>query len=222
MTLRELWLIGRATVRVLADSNRTDEIHLVEEITGRDAYRRYLARWDSDPEIGRLLADRPELRSDQVDYDRLRRLPGDTLGGAYARHLDGCGITADYQAAGTRFVDDDRIAYLMRRFRQTHDIWHTLLGLGIAGHEEVLVHSFSWGQLRLPVSAMVIVGGTIKHIVMERRRNTLQHGLRAAYEMGRAAAPLLPVCWEQQWEQQLDQVRVRYRVQPLPAWVNER
>src|SRR5688572_22679871 len=129
-TLREGYLVARAVVRVLADSTQTHEIHRVEEITGRPAYRRLLNAIAETPEGIRLLRERPELSSELVDYDALRRLPATTLGGAYARHLDDNGITADYQAARTRHVEDEEMAYLMRRFRQTHDIWHTLLGLG--------------------------------------------------------------------------------------------
>jgi ubiquinone biosynthesis protein COQ4 len=169
----------------------------------------------ADPESARILATRPELSSAQVDYDALRALSPATLGGAYVRHLDGNGITADYQAAATRHVDDPDIAYLMRRFRQTHDVWHALLGLGIAGHEEVIIHSFSYGQLRLPVSAMIMLFGTMKHIVLERRWGALRHSMLEAYRAGREAAPLMPVYWEDLWEAPLETVRVAYNVIPL-------
>jgi len=214
-SLRESYVVGRAVVRVLADSTRTLEIHKVEEITGRPRYRRVLAELAATPEGRRLLTERPELSSDRVDYDALRALPASTLGGAYARHLDDNGLSADYQAAATHFVEDEDLAYLMRRFRQTHDVWHALLGLGIAGHEEVVIHAFSFGQLRLPVSAMIMFFGSLKHMVLERRWGTLRHSMRDAYREGKAAAPLLGVVWEDLWQAPLDEVRARYRVPPL-------
>ena len=213
--LRDGYRVSQAIVRVLGDSTKTHEIHRVEEITGRPRFRRLLAELGQTPEGQRLLAERPELSSDRVDFTRLRALPATTFGGAYARHLDDNGITADYQAAATRHVDDPDIAYLMRRFRQTHDVWHTLLGLGIAGHEEVIIHSFSYGQLRLPVSALIMVFGTMKHLVLERRWGALRHSMLDAYRAGRDAAPLMPVYWEDQWDEPLDAVRARYRLQPL-------
>lgn len=213
--LREAYLVGRAVVRVLGDSGRTEEIHRVEEITGRPAYRRLLRELRGSADGQRVLRERPELSRELVDYDALRRLPATELGGAYVRHLDGNGITADYQAARTRHVEDEDMAYLMRRFRQTHDVWHALLGLGIAGHEEVVIHAFSFGQLRLPVSAMVVFFGSIKHIVLERRWGALRHSLQEAYDVGREAAPLLAVIWEDHWRDPIDDVRVRYAVRPL-------
>lgn len=213
--LKDGYRVGQAIVRVLGDSTKTHEIHRVEEITGRPRFRALLAEMQDTPEGRRLMTERPELSSDLVDYDRLRALPASTFGGAYARHLDENGITADYQAAATRHVDDPDIAYLMRRFRQTHDVWHTLLGLGIAGHEEVIIHSFSFGQLRLPVSALIMVFGTVKHIVLERRWGALRHSMLDAYRAGREAAPLMPVYWEDLWDLPLETVRATYGIAPL-------
>ncbi len=213
--LKDGYRVGQAIVRVLGDSTKTHEIHRVEEITGRPRFRALLAEMQDTPGGRRLMTERPELSSDLVDYDRLRALPASTFGGAYARHLDENGITADYQAAATRHVDDPDIAYLMRRFRQTHDVWHTLLGLGIAGHEEVIIHSFSFGQLRLPVSALIMVFGTVKHIVLERRWGALRHSMLDAYRAGREAAPLMPVYWEDLWDLPLETVRATYGIAPL-------
>jgi ubiquinone biosynthesis protein COQ4 len=213
--LSDSFLVGRAVLRVLADSDQTSEIHRVEEITGRPRYRHILDEMRASPDGQRLLAEKPELSSEQVDYDALRALPASTLGGAYVRHLDGNKITADYQAAKTRHIDDPDMAYLMRRFRQTHDVWHALLGIGITGHEEVIIHWFSYGQLRLPVSAMIMLFGTMKHLVLERRWGALRHSMLEAYRAGRDAAPLLAVYWEDYWEEPLDSVRAAYGVHPL-------
>ena len=100
-------------------------------------------------------------------------------------------------------------------------MWHALLGIGITGHEEVLTHWFSYGQLRLPVSAMIMVLGTLKHVVLEQRWATLRHSLMEAYRDGRDAAPLLAVVWEDQWEVPLDHVRAAYGVRALDRrWIS--
>ncbi|MEN8181782.1 MAG: Coq4 family protein [Myxococcota bacterium] len=214
MTPRELRRLGLALVRVLADSERTGEIHVAEELTGRGHFDNLRQTLFDNDEGYALLQDRPELCSDQVDYDALRRLPTDTLGLAYVDHLDRNRLSADSQAAPTRYIDDPEIAYLMRRFRQTHDVWHALVGLGTHGHEEVLLHAFSWGQLRLPVSAMVVLFGGLKHLVLEARWGTLRRGLPEAHAAGRAASPLLPVYWERHWSEPIAEVRERLRIAP--------
>ena len=135
---------------------------------------------------------------------------GDTLFDWEANRM----VTDYWQGKIRAVVDDPEIAYLMRRFRQTHDVWHALVDLGTAGHEEVILHAFSWGQLRLPVSAMVVIFGGLKHIVLEARWEALRHTLGEAYRHGRDALPLLPVYWERLWEEPLEAVRARYRVVP--------
>jgi ubiquinone biosynthesis protein COQ4 len=221
VNLQESYLVARSVVRVVADSTRTGEIHRVEEITGRRSFERFLAANRHDPDVARLLRERPELDDQHLDFDALRVLSPGSLGREYMRHLDDNQLSALSQAAGTQHIDDPDMAYLMRRFRQTHDLWHALLALGVAGHEEVIIHAFSWGQCRLPVSAMVVFFGTIKHIVLEQRWSTLRHALLEAYRIGRDAAPLLPVYWEEQWSDPIDLVRARYRIEPCtPAWVH--
>lgn len=216
MNLVESLRLGEAVVRVLLDSEQTSEIHVAEELTGRAAFARFRDALFDGPEGRALLAERPELTSKQVDFDALRRLPAGTLGHEYVAHLDRHGLSADSQAAPTRYVDDEEVAYLMRRFRQTHDVWHALTRLGTSGHEEVLIHAFSFGQLRLPVSAMIVFFGGIKHMVLEARWRTLREGMRDAWRAGRDATPLLPVYWERHWEEPMADVRARLGVR-VPA-----
>lgn len=221
MTPRELVRLVRATAIVLRDSERTEEIHVAEELTSRSRMAALRDALFREGEGRELLRDRPELAKGRVDYDALRRLPKESLGFQYVDHLDRHGLTADSQAAATRFVPDPELAWLVRRFRQTHDVWHALTGLGTAGHEEVLLHAFSWGQCRLPVSAMVVFFGTLKHVVGEARWGALRRALPEAWRHGRDAAPLLPVYWERHWEEPMTRVRERLRVAPCTrAWVD--
>lgn len=213
--LRDAFLIGQSTVRVLRDSGKTREIHRVSELTGQPRFRHLLGELARSPAGQRLLAERPELVAERVDLARLLRLPEHSLGAAYARHLHDHGLSSSAEFTATTLVEDPDVAYLIRRTRQVHDVWHALLGLGITGYEEVLIHCFTYGQLRLPVSAMIVFFGSLKHLVLERRWAALRRSTLEAYRAGRAAAPLLPVIWEDLWEQPLERVRAAYGVRPL-------
>ena len=215
LTTSESLRVLRAIWVTMADSERTDEIHVVEELTGRARFAAALQSEFDGEEARVLLRKRPELRSDQVDYEALLTLPRNTLGFAYADHLARNGLTADSQSTPTPFVEDPDLAYLVRRFRQTHDVWHALTGLGTSGHEEVIIHAFSWGQLRLPVSLLILIFGTLKHIVLEARWQVLRAGLWDAYASGRDARPLLPVYWERYWEEPVEQTRARLGIRAV-------
>lgn len=212
----DAYKIARATVRVLRDSNQTLEIFRVEELTGRGRFHDLIQRLAGDSRMERLLAERPELGPERVDFAALRTLPENTLGRAYMHHLDDNGLSVSPELTATRFTDDPDIAYLVRRSRQSHDVTHALLGLGTSGHEEVLVHSFSFGQLGLPVSALIMFFGGIKHMILEKRWNALRRGILRHYRHGRRAAPLLPVFWEELWSESLDDVRRRFDVEICP------
>lgn len=222
MTPREHWLVARSIVRVMRDSNRIEDIHRVAEITSRGRFGALLQQLRAAGSEPELLRRRPELDHERVDFETLRRLPPDTLGGAYVRHLDDNGLTLYTDPTSSEHVSDPDIRYLIHRYRQVHDIWHVLLGLGTQGHEEVLLHAFVLGHLQLPISALVVVLGSLKHIVLERRWHTLRHELRWAFHSGREAAPLMLVPWEQLWDEPLVEVRRRYRIHArgdeAPQW----
>jgi ubiquinone biosynthesis protein COQ4 len=215
VTFVESLRLLEAIARVMLDSEQTAEIHVAEELTGREAFRRFRDTLFESDEARALLREQPELCSEQVDFAALRRLPESSLGFQYVDHLDRNNLSADSQATSTRYVDDPELAYLMRRFRQTHDVWHALVGLGTAGHQEVLIHAFSWGQLRLPVSALIVLFGGLKHLVLEARWEALRGGLLEAYHVGRDAAPLLPVYWERHWAEPMAAVRERHGLRAL-------
>jgi len=218
--------LGLSIARGLRDSTRTDELLVAEELVCRGRFRALhdalMPLIAGDPEARALLADKPRLARDEVDFAALRALPADTLGAVYANHLARFGLDPDLLAdpfghwSGAHYDDPDT-AYLHERYRQTHDLWHALTGLGVEGHEEVLLHAFTWAQLRLPYSALIVTFGTLKHVVLERRWQILRHGLRAAWEAGRDARPLLLVRWEDRWATPIDEIRRTYHIRSLAA-----
>ena len=61
-----------------------------------------------------------------------------------------------------RFVDDPELAYVLQRYREVHDFYHTLLGLPINMMGEVVVKWFEAVQTRLPMCAMGAIFGPIR------------------------------------------------------------
>ena len=201
-------------VRVLADSNQTQDIVTVEEITGQRQLR-YLVRSGAfETDEGRaLLETRPHLSD--VPLGEMRALPDGTLGREWARFLDDHGLSVETTRQPTPWTDDEDAAYVLHRIRQSHDLWHVLLGLGTSGHEEVLVHSFSLAQTGLPCSVAIVALGAIKHMLLEQRWDVLRHEVRRAHRIGADANPLLAVFWERHLDEPLGEVRRSLRLTPL-------
>ncbi len=209
---------SQALVRALVDSTQTAELLVGEEISSAARMEALLPLMRAFPSGRAILADRPRIDRKTVDLDALSRLPPGTLGHAFAAHLRREGLDLDALSTPVTRCPSEDANYLLMRIRQTHDLWHTLLGLGASGHHEVLVHAFQWPQLRMPYSALVVAFGTLKHILGERRLHLLRYALGDAMRAGRAALPLITVRWEDHFDTPVRTLRARYHITPAPLW----
>ena len=214
LSLGQTLTVAGCVGRVLRDSNRTLDIITAEEILGQSQLRYLIDRGVFETDEGRaLLRDRPHLAD--VDTVALRELPPGTLGREWGEFLDRHGLDIKLCRQPTPHTAGELEAYLLHRIRQSHDLWHTLLNLGIRGHEEVLVHAFSLAQTGLASSVAIVFFGAVKHMVLERRWSVLRRDIARAYRIGARAAPLLAVYWERYFERPIDEVRERFGIEPL-------
>ncbi len=216
--LRSALIFSRAMGSALLDSTRTEELLIGEEISSVGRMSALIPVLEATSEGRAILAERPRLNTNTVDFSALAAMPPESLGGAYSRHLSRYGLDANALTTPVVRGQDDVSNYLLERVRQTHDIWHTMLGLGTQGHEEVLVHTFQWSQLRMPYSAFVVSFGGIKHGLFEGRWRMLRHDLFAARRVGLTASPLLSVYWERRWTEPLGRLRAELGVVSATQW----
>src|SRR5437762_3488477 len=144
MRLRAAPAFAKAFVIGLFDSTRIDQFIRLEELSSL-GHMSSLAPLLLAGEEGRaILSDRPRLFHDGHGVDWLRALPEKTVGRTYVDHLDRAGLDATALNVPLEHGIDEQSDYLLDRVRQTHDICHALLGLGVEPYEEVLVHTFLW------------------------------------------------------------------------------
>ncbi|CAG0891306.1 unnamed protein product [Cyprideis torosa] len=185
------------------------------ETSGRwYAHRRMLTRMKVDPEGKLVLRDQPRINSKTVDLDALRRLPKNTLGFAYTRFLDVNKVTPDSRLP-VRFVDDPELAYVMQRYRETHDLVHTVLGMRTNMQGEVAVKWVEGIQTGLPMC----LGGALLAPLRynpRQRENYVTRYLEWALKNGFKSRFLLAAYFEKRWDQDLDEFRREFRIDPLP------
>lgn len=140
------------------------------ETTGARALERMRAQMLSSESGRRILRDRPIVHTSTIDFNRLRETcaPG-TFGEAYVKWLDAQGVTPDTRDP-VHFIDDEELAYVMQRYRQAHDFYHTLTGLGVSVEEELALKWFEWAQTRLPMAMLSSLVGPFILSWEERRR----------------------------------------------------
>lgn len=207
LTLYATYRLARnpqATKYVFMIGDTQDNIGESERVLGR-----YPADPFKSPELEALWQS--GYRARRYDLDELGRMPAHTLGGAYARHMKGNGLSVDYyQEKEPR----NRMQFMRQRMRQTHDIWHVLTGFGTDEFEEVGIQGFYAGQFVSSMSGIIGAGAFLKSI-MRARFNELGKHMDAfceGYCAGKRAENLLAVKWEDLWGEPLETLRRRYRI----------
>eukprot|EP00117_Sycon_ciliatum_P022125 scpid86842/ scgid2598/ Ubiquinone biosynthesis protein COQ4 homolog, mitochondrial; Coenzyme Q biosynthesis protein 4 homolog len=134
----------------LYDPTRDDMVAALGETTGLPALRAMLRRMRCDSVGQEILRIKPVVNTKTVDMDRLRQLPPDTFGYAYAQFMDSHGYSPD-ERPPVKYVDDAELAYVMQRYREVHDFIHTLTGLPTSVYGEVVAKWFEMLQTGLPM-----------------------------------------------------------------------
>ncbi|KAM6337515.1 ubiquinone biosynthesis protein COQ4 homolog, mitochondrial isoform 1-T2 [Alca torda] len=112
----------------LYDPYRHDMVAVLGETTGCLALPNLRDKMKHHPEGYHILQERPRIRLSTLDMDRLRGLPDGTLGREYVRFLEDNKVSPDTRMP-PKFVDDEELAYVIQRYREVHDLMHTLLGM---------------------------------------------------------------------------------------------
>jgi len=130
-TLRPLTAV-RAIRDLFANPNDTQYVFEIIEALQGPSLMRLRDRLRQSEQGRRLLSERPDLVPLLNDRDGLRALPDGSLGRAYLAFVEAEGISADGlvgASVGTRREDEDaELRWIRDWLRDTHDLWHAVLG----------------------------------------------------------------------------------------------
>ncbi|KAJ9086208.1 Ubiquinone biosynthesis protein [Entomophthora muscae] len=209
----ELTVISAFTA--LADPLRQDMVAALGETTGTLALQSMYKRMLLDRTGRTILKNRPMITKESMNFDNLRLLPSGTFGGEYLRFLEDHGVSPEGRVK-VKYIDDPDLAYVMQRYRETHDFFHTLTGLSISVEAELALKYFEFAQFGLPMNALGAVFGPLA-LSSESRQAFLSDGLISwALQSGTNARFLLNVQFEECLNVPLDELRKRLNLQPVP------
>lgn len=200
--LQRMRVVLAAGRRLLADPDQTREVFVLAIALNAKKLPELLARFVGDDRGLELLLQDANIDGKSVDFSALRALGAHTLGGAYARFLDDNGLDPDLFQAPPGLPR--AAAYLAKRLRQSHDLWHVLTGHAPDVAGEVALQAFTFAQTRMPSAALIAIAGVLRWSIV---RPSLVLEAWRAYRRGARAAFLAPVRWEQHWERPLVEVR---------------
>ncbi|OCL04440.1 coenzyme Q biosynthesis protein-like protein Coq4 [Glonium stellatum] len=196
------------------DPRRGDLIAALGEATAQPFFIDHLRnRMLLSPTGRRILRDRPRITSTTLSIPRLRSLPSNTVGYAYAAWLDREGVSPDTRAA-VRYIDDPECAYVMQRYRECHDFYHALAGLPVFREGEVALKAFEFANTGLPMTGLSVFAAlTLKK--REWQRFWEIYGPWAVRN-GLLADDVINVYWEEELETDVDGLRTRLGIEKPP------
>lgn len=149
------------------------------------------------------------------DINLLRNCPDGSLGHAFVEYLDANNLDANllresaFITAHKARGDDE--GYLAERGFQLHDLFHVLTGYDTSPLGEVKVVSFTVAQAPAPYPAMIIASRPLQMVLYEPELFPfLMDAITEGWARGRNAKPLLPVVWEDHWEEPLADLQAEY------------
>ncbi|WVR03329.1 ubiquinone biosynthesis protein COQ4, mitochondrial [Kwoniella sp. DSM 27419] len=153
------------------------------------------------PEGRQIMRDRPTISS--ASLKGLKDLKRGTLGREYIEWLGEGDVTPDTRA-DVQYIDSPTLAYTMLRYRQTHDLYHTLFSLPTTLPHELSLKVLELSNMRLPVAAL---SSTIGPLRLKRRETWMRDWVPWALRTGREGRSLVGVYWEKRWEQGVGELR---------------
>uniref|UniRef100_A0A671FN38 Ubiquinone biosynthesis protein COQ4 homolog, mitochondrial n=1 Tax=Rhinolophus ferrumequinum TaxID=59479 RepID=A0A671FN38_RHIFE len=201
---KALLAVGSAGM-ALYNPYRHDMVAVLGETTGHRALKVLRDQMKKDPEGAKILQERPRISLSTLDLGQLQSLPEGSLGREYLRFLDVNRVSPDTRAP-TRFVDDEELAYVIQRYREVHDMLHTLLGMPTNMLGEIVVKWFEAVQTGLPMCILGALLGPVR-LSAQNLQVLVSELIPWAVQNGRRAPCVLNLYYEQRWEQPLTSLR---------------
>ncbi|XP_022907883.2 ubiquinone biosynthesis protein COQ4 homolog, mitochondrial [Onthophagus taurus] len=204
--------IGSAAVCIM-NPRRPEMIACMGESTGYMAMKYMLDEMEKSTEGSEILRNRPRINSKTVDLDKLKGYPEGTLGRVYVDFLKKNNVTPDSRGP-VQFVEDINLAYVMQRYREVHDLVHTILEMPTNMIGEITVKWVEGIQTKLPMCVTGAVFGPLR--LKPKNRDTYKkYYLPWAIRTGNEANLLFNVYYEKRWDQPLYELHKELNINPL-------
>ena len=143
----------------------------------------------------------------------LRALPENSVGLTYVDWLDREGVSPDTRDS-VKYIDNEECAYVMQRYRESHDFYHALTGLPVFVEGEVALKAFEFANTLLPMAGLSTFAVTrMKPAERSRFWHTY---LPWALSNGLNSKDIINVYWEEELERDVDDLRTELGIERPP------
>ncbi len=218
---RRQWGVAlKALQRLLNDKEDTGQVfEIMRALNGgatRDAYLKLL----ETPRGGRLAYERVELAGKLMDDAWLDSFAPGSVGAAYREFIRSEQLSAEGLAEISRQKENEidvshPYAWMGRRTRDIHDIWHILSGYHRDALGEACLVAFSYAQTKGLGWALIGIGAALRS---RKGDYPFVKAIWQGYQRGKAAAWLLGEDYERLMAEPLEAARKRLNITPATLY----
>lgn len=212
----------RSLRRLLNDKEDTTQVfEIMRALNGSATAKAYL-RLLATQQGGRIAFQRREFADLLMDDAWLDSLPEGSVGAAYRHFIRSEQISADglieisRKTAAASVDEQHPYAWMGRRTRDVHDVWHILSGYHRDALGEACLVAFSYAQTKGLGWALIAFGAA------SRARKGKDHpyvkAIWQGYQRGKAAAWLLGEDYERLMSEPLEAARRRLNITPASVY----
>jgi ubiquinone biosynthesis protein COQ4 len=206
----------RALRRLLRNKEDTRQVFEIMRALSGDSTNKCYQRLCSTLQGGRIAYERQEFARRLMDDAWLDTFPQGSVGAAYRHFIRSQQISADGLAdvsrEGAGEIDAPHpVAWMGRRIRDVHDVWHVLSGYGRDGLGEACLVAFSYPQTRSLGWALIALGAVSR---TRGGRYPYAKAILQGYRRGKAAKWLLGEDYEALFAEPLEAARRRLGITP--------
>ena len=148
-----------------------------------------------------------------MSMTKLRTLPENSVGRAYVSWLDREGVSPDTRDS-VKYIDDEECAYVMQRYRESHDFYHALTGLPVFVEGEVALKAFEFANTLLPMTGLSLFA--ITRMKPAERTRFWNAYLPWAVSNGLTSKDIINVYWEEELGRDVDDLRNELGIERPP------
>ncbi|KAL2316184.1 Ubiquinone biosynthesis protein coq4, mitochondrial [Schizosaccharomyces pombe] len=217
--LQRIFLVaGSAIMGLKAPWRGGDMISVLGDASGQPFFlHRLLNKMLVDKTGREILKDKPRMTSKSLNLPFLRTLPPNTLGKIYVDWIDKEHVGPDTRSP-TRFVDDPEEAYVMQRYRESHDFYHAICNMPTNIEGELAIKWLEFVNMGLPVGALSALFGPLR-LNCEQASRFRRVYIPWSIRNGLNAKTLINVYWEKELTNDIEDVRRRIRIEAAPPLV---
>lgn len=112
------------------------------------------------------------------------------------------------------YIADPELAYVMQRYRECHDFYHSLLNLPVSVEYEIALKVFEFTNLGLPMTLLSTAAAV--RLTPAKRKRLFEEYVPWALRCGSSAKSLITVYWEEKWAMDVGELRRELGVWEAP------